>query len=407
MITFLAIIALIISIIVLTIKYIRINAKHLSRKMFEEEARKQAEKLKYMDPVITCDYCGTSIDTGIHATCPSCGASYSDDKEWQRRHATNFDWADSNAEKLADRKLAEAKRKAAKTAKKLKRSIIALAIIAAFFIIIAIFAGSLGGNHYYAESEPLNEYSFDHFIETSYRIDGDNVIMEHDGVKAEISGIYCNEDEYERELKIGYRITNKKDIPICVKFQRCGVNGYSSESSNMIYEWIKAGDTITIYDRLYDIDDAGITSLVYTDIGYHDDNSLTYGKEGYLSFNTTNKRTYRHDVPDGDVVCEKNGVRIINAGCDERGYVLWIDNSSENNYEVKTSDFKINGTTYEAYGIYRGFIPAGHVFKSDFIYSFDTDITQLSNDDELSISLELKCVEDPSQDFSTGYYKLN
>lgn len=35
------------------------------------------------DTIITCDYCGSKVDTSKHATCPHCGGPYWDDAEWK------------------------------------------------------------------------------------------------------------------------------------------------------------------------------------------------------------------------------------------------------------------------------------------------------------------------------------
>ena len=65
------IVVLVVVIIVLLIRYMRINADVLSREEFKIAADRKADKLKREDPIITCDYCGSTIDTRIHTHCPN------------------------------------------------------------------------------------------------------------------------------------------------------------------------------------------------------------------------------------------------------------------------------------------------------------------------------------------------
>lgn len=38
---------------------------------------------KASDTIITCDYCGSQIDTSQHTTCPHCGGPYWDNVQWK------------------------------------------------------------------------------------------------------------------------------------------------------------------------------------------------------------------------------------------------------------------------------------------------------------------------------------
>ncbi len=74
------------------------------RKKMEEEARRQQEESRTedtyqetwkaedayrqnetdkKDSIITCEYCGSKVDTEKHAVCPHCGGPYWDNEEWK------------------------------------------------------------------------------------------------------------------------------------------------------------------------------------------------------------------------------------------------------------------------------------------------------------------------------------
>ena len=129
MILVIAIIALVVAIVVLAIKYFMAYAKLTSQKSFRTEARRRGQELKYENPMITCDYCGARIDTSKDRTCPSCGGEYSHDKEWIEKHRIKDEWIEANAEEVADQEIGKAQQEAEKIASRLKLAIIILLVI--------------------------------------------------------------------------------------------------------------------------------------------------------------------------------------------------------------------------------------------------------------------------------------
>jgi len=47
-----------------------------------EDAYRRNETDK-KDSIITCEYCGSKVDTEKHAVCPHCGGPYGDNEEWK------------------------------------------------------------------------------------------------------------------------------------------------------------------------------------------------------------------------------------------------------------------------------------------------------------------------------------
>ena len=54
-----------------------------------KEQRKAEPKFSYdtrsKNTTITCDYCGSKVDTSKHAVCDHCGGPYWDDEEWKNK----------------------------------------------------------------------------------------------------------------------------------------------------------------------------------------------------------------------------------------------------------------------------------------------------------------------------------
>ena len=64
------------------------NTRYQNRK--EEDAGQKTDTgttqsyyQKKENAIITCDYCGSKVDTGKHAVCDHCGGPYWDDEEWK------------------------------------------------------------------------------------------------------------------------------------------------------------------------------------------------------------------------------------------------------------------------------------------------------------------------------------
>ena len=92
MIVVLILIALILYLIVEIFRYQKVKANAFSKRKLPGRQMSMPEKLSYADPVISCDYCGSKIDTKKHKTCPQCGATFNRDPEWIVRHAVEEEY---------------------------------------------------------------------------------------------------------------------------------------------------------------------------------------------------------------------------------------------------------------------------------------------------------------------------
>lgn len=73
--------ALAVALVYNIVQYVKVKNQLLGEKEVRDAAKKEVSKLRYKDPIISCDYCGSKIDTRKHRVCPGCGASYYRDEE--------------------------------------------------------------------------------------------------------------------------------------------------------------------------------------------------------------------------------------------------------------------------------------------------------------------------------------
>ncbi|MBQ9030545.1 MAG: hypothetical protein IJ106_03715 [Parasporobacterium sp.] len=54
---------------------------------FRTKEKDCTEENRSENTIITCDYCGSKVDTSKHSTCDHCGGPYWDDEEWKNMRA--------------------------------------------------------------------------------------------------------------------------------------------------------------------------------------------------------------------------------------------------------------------------------------------------------------------------------
>ena len=76
--------------IILFVTVFRLVRSIRNQKQKEDDARREAEpeyqetySQETVDTIITCDYCGSKVDTSKYSTCNHCGGPYWDDAEWE------------------------------------------------------------------------------------------------------------------------------------------------------------------------------------------------------------------------------------------------------------------------------------------------------------------------------------
>ena len=405
--------ALTIAAIILTIQYIRVNAKTVSREQFRKETARQASRIKLRSPVISCDYCGYKIDTKKYRNCPNCGASYSRDEEWTERYGLTEDDIESKADKYAGLVNQDQTEQAEKIAGWIKKCLIALGIILGGLLISAIVSYLVNYQQekesmYVTKSDELNIDSSDAYVPVPYGIDGDGVLIDKNGVRITVIGIYEDKkiDNSERDFKVGLRIQNESGQSISVSVTMSGANRKMGAGYFRMYDCYKDHADIIRYENIgSSLGDPEICEMLYRHIWVCGKKDRQPDAEvPLLVMKTTSAAGCTAQCPEETVIYDDHQVVIL-CGKDEKGnHLLWIDNRSDVNYEVTTSDLRVNGNNvYTMEGLFKDFLPAGYLYPAVRIRAADAVVW----DAQPEISVSFTCGEDPSKDFSTGYLRLD
>ncbi len=404
MILVIAIIALVVAIVVLAIKYFMAYAKLTSHKSFRTEARRRGQELKYENPMITCDYCGARIDTSKDRTCPSCGGEYSHDKEWIEKHRIKDEWIEANAEEVADQEIGKAQQEAEKIASRLKLAIIILLVILGLLVGVAVLFNVLGVTSNYTKSEKLNSYSYDNYEPADYAIESGTVVDTEWG-RVSVTGIY--EDKDTGNVKIEYELENLTDKPLRFRFDRVGQDGYvGAEYGSFHYELVKRNSKVTIYDSI-DKPANPINTILFNEIELSDKDGNSYYSLSdfvYVKTNAPEPAVPRLDTYSLEFL--NGGIRIQIAS-DDDGRSVRIENNTDYNFTITSEDARVDGKKADCSSIYQEVLPAHSLYDSGFITAYDEDsYEQIEDDDKLEITLNFKCLSNPELSFTTSFFEV-
>ena len=411
------IIGIIIAIIVLTVRYLYYQAHILSSKEFRKTAERQTFWAKKKDPKITCDYCGFLINTATEKKCPNCGAVYGNDAEITDRFNVDEDAVEKKANAAADDAVQRAHEKALESLRHIKIAIIALVCV---FVITGIYAAvsyntPSYSSHRYRGNEKLNDTSY-----TEYTLlDSPEVtIFDEEGVTLRVMKVYADNDngkynKESRKYRIAFSLVNTREEPIRLSLKCEGVNGRCrSRDSFYISGYFKAGSDVLFYENIYGEWYDSVDEIV---IGER----TLVTEEGADLYESMEMETFRlndegysvitNDADMGSVIFENNSIRIRSLEKEnrDRGYDIWIENRSDNDFYVDTSDFKLDGTIPgSSYILYRSGLPAHYTLHHDSVYCPGEKFENRAIDAKVEISFSFSDPEDPSNDFSTGYISL-
>lgn len=405
----------IVAVVVLGVKLLRINAKVLSREEFHTEASKRAKHLKRTDPVITCDYCGTKIDTSIHATCPNCGGTYEKDEEWHRRHDPNYQWADENAETVSDEKMEDARKKSTATLWKLRLAFVLLIVLPVLIFRSYSKRFKPYGMDKFRENEKPTEANYASFKRSNYGVEGDGVVFDTGELKVTLTGFYEREDKYQRELygevyapvKLEFKVENKSKDDLHIRFRCAGANGVMSPYGTFdFFGNFRKNSTTTVYEQISHVRGGVVKEAVYGDVEVSNYKDYDFKQREYRRLKSNANVSL--DVPKtfGTLKYEGNGVRIYSSEptdpeARKKGYLLQIFNDTGTDLMVNSTEEGF-GTSAEGMHIYRKPLPNGYAMMQAEIKSQKRDDPK----PDFKISVSFSSKEDPSKDFSTGYFSV-
>lgn len=412
MIIVLAILGLIVAIFVLSIRYFKSYARLKSHSNFESEAKRTFEKIKYNDPKISCDFCGAQINTRLDKVCPQCGGAYENDKEWRERYNfINAGEVNADADYAAEAEINRVKAETELIAKRLRTAIFILLGILGFFILLGSILLLIGGGHDYLESNELNRASYENYMEVPYDIAEDNVIVDSNGIKISLIGVYREEGYSGYSYKAAYHIENTSGQDRLIRVCNCAIN-YAAVD-RMVYGWVKKGADIVLHENLtYGSDQSDIFRMVYYDCSIRDDNGSLYERREPIEIRTTASEAEKPEFPTDGIIFE-NEYMIVTSEADSyddsqgklpERYKVHLYNKTDKFFTVECRDGKLNDKPQDVSGTYMN--PVYDNCVSTFtVHAYSEEYRNRLSTDDFMINIEFSCIDDPSLDFSTGYIK--
>lgn len=409
----LGIIVLIIITIVLAIRYFQTARKVLDETDYEKEVVRSAGRILKKDRKITCEYCGTVIDTNKERSCPSCGASYHKNPEWLALKSIDEEKARKEAEKYKEKVETWVKNETGTTKKRLRICLIILGVLLVMLTALVFVIHKFEENSGYAKNEdPAVELSS--YEPVGYEIAGDGVIADENGIKITVSDLYRSiYDPYRYRAKVVYENTCGKDARILAYC--LGANGYVTGDSCILgHVLLKDGASVTCYETLF-LDpfpeECGLKDLYSLTFGrvdaYDRDYMTIFERKDAVTIPTTLGAAPEPAVPEGEVLFSDHGVEILR----EKSYredrasalshVLWITNESGADYEVN-AEMNLDGTKLYDDGCNRELIPDGTVFRCE-LFSYDEAYENAGEADIVELIFSFECADNPAKDFKTGY----
>ncbi len=421
---FLIIFGLIIYLIILAFRYKSVKANAFSRKEMEEAAHRQANKLSYKDPMITCDYCGAKIDTRKHKVCPQCGAAFDQDREWTERHDAGDRFIDEGTREIVAEREKKSREESQKILSRMKKTMALLGILIGGLIVLAIVVEFIDKQTSYRRTEKIGDsYYTKDYIPADFEVDGDGLIFDQDGMRIWVTGFYVDpetsEDTYLGEAYTGniaveFRLENhtKYDYNVCISCDSFDGICHGDSSGIFTYDTFKHGDDVVFYERLDDVPLQKISEMVFEEIHmYGDGDAPSLQTEAPVMIHTNAKTDFQPDLGDANLVFTNDYVDIyakLNE-YDDRYYHLFIQNKTEEAYAISAEDqMFVDGEVYEASSIYRSVLPGGYMYVDRYNRPRNTGEEELHlTGREVQMGFAFRCEHDPRLDFSTGYIELS
>lgn len=360
------------------------------------------------DLIIRCRHCHTKIDTTIHSACPNCGRSYEENRYGVKKDLPYVSWEEENSEKRAEEKTE-------KTLRRMNR-LQFIGFLLALAGLISLFLKYTPGfpSFDFSTSETRTvEPNDDRFRRAPYQVIGDNVIVENEKVKVALTGFYEEEaplyaDEFGEkrgQVKLEFQVENRSEEDLDIQFQCGGINKENSMYGMHNFSGkFEKKSTTTFYESLFEVSGAAIKELFIGFVEVSDDKDYNFSQEEYRHFQTDATLSLEMPHPIGTLKYEGHGVRIYTAAfpgeeSGESGYLLQVFNESGERFFI-TAYEKGFGESFEGMH-FRGLpIQNGYVLKRRLLKSRKTEEPEPVFD----ISVSFMHLEDPSKNFSTGYF---
>ncbi len=410
------IIALFIYLFVEIFHYFKVKANAFSKEELIKAAGKQARHLEYKDPEITCDYCGCKVDTRVHKVCPHCGGPYDKDTEWTDRHAVEEAFVERETNSLIAQREKKAAAESQEILNKIKRTIYIIAGINALMIVLFAFSVNRTANSRFRGNEDVNG-KYDNFVEADYTLTSDGTLFDNGDITITLEGFYLSERSYDSDgfnhgnVKAAIHVVNNLDEEIKVNIVCNAINGYADESGYIFtYDTFKKHSDVTFYEEMYRIPDQIISEMIISKVAItNSDYTLNESNDAPIILTTTATSSYTPDFSDGTLIFSNDKADVYvryKEGEYSYGYEFYIENKTDKYYVISSSEILVDGKMIGTYGFTKSPLPAGYIFQSSPIHSYNEEFKEL-RDKNATVTIAFSCKEDPSYDFSTGFLNVN
>lgn len=410
---------LIIFLFVEIFRYVKVKANAFSAAEVKKAAQEQVQKITYKDPVISCDYCGSQIDTTKFQICPQCGAPYNNDEEWKSRHnVVSESFIDKSTEAVITAREQKSKEESKRLLRNIKRTIVALIVMILAVVVLAIVVTIPDAPSQYRKNEKLKDGSYYKYEKADYKVDGDGIIYDYDGVKITVTGFYTKVYDYSSNepdgpVAVEFRVENNRNEDIKIDISSNSVNGFSSNSSYIyMYDTYKKNSDVVIYEDYRNVPKQLISEIVFDDIKIRNTN---YNYEKTPSepavIKTTASYTFEFDYDDYVELYSDDKVDVYAVYTDNLSrdaYTVIVNNKSDYNLYASSKEMKVDNMVVEPSGLYKSYIPSGYCFKATYVYPYGNgdEYKDLSGK-SVFLNINFECKEDPSKSFSTGYFDIS
>ncbi|WP_026508360.1 hypothetical protein [Butyrivibrio sp. MC2013] len=374
--------------------------------------------------VISCDYCGSKIDTAKERVCPACGAAYDKDKEWLNRkkeseyrdevYPGTAPISNNNRNTTAAAPVKKEKKKGANNA------LIALAFLTVMISSLVIVASknthgrSRSYSSKYAQNEEVNVYDYDQYELTDTVFENDGIILDNEYMKVQFTGYYADShNTWYDYRKLGIQVENKSDQDLKLHFTSCSMNGRSRSSSYIsCYELFKKGTTVTFYEKLGEMTDDDVSEIVIDDLEIRDDSYHTlYEVEEPFVIKGNGSTVFEPDLDNCKLIFTNDradiyaNIYLSDENDYNNGYRFLVHNKTDERLCIEDSECRIDGEESGAYVMSNTHMPADY-WLSDKVHSLDEKFKDFDKK-LVEFNFRFTFEADPSKDFSTGYLDIN
>lgn len=400
-------------------RYNKVKANAFSEYELKKAAEDEAKKLEYKDPFITCEYCGAKIDTHKDKCCSNCGAPYDLNEEWKERHSLKDSFIKDGTDAVNEKREKKALVWSNEILKRIRIEIIIIAGITVSILGMSVLGYYIYDYHKYRRNEDVNKGSYQNFEKADYRIIGDGIIYDKDGVTVTVTDIYEDadpvnvfENDGKQAAKIGFRVQNKlgKNINLVIKCS--GANGIYCERSYIYsYDYFRKNADVTFYEELLYPKGSDLYELLFD---YIEAGAMDYTYTGRLEepvyIHTTAQETKDEiSLNDKKLLYSNDDLDIFGMYDDDKyinGLKLYIRNKSGKDYTLDDYELRADGVNIKSEKYQNGLIPSGYIYESDRIRSYDIAPEDLKNK-KIEIAVSFSDKKEHLHDFSTGFMDVS